>query len=601
MIRSEDQGFHITQMRVDLRIVSGKTLDTNPSFFISFEDGIYLFNVPDQTQRLFMQHKWKMIKIKQICLTSLGPEAIGGLMGLTLTTNGGKENTFGLVSPNDLGECLLKTPLYEDQGQLPQICSSYEDSNLKIDSIQMSKSLSYIVQICEIPGKFLPNRAKELGIKPGPSFKILQSGQSITLDNGIVVRPEDCIEPPRPGPRILVVDCRSLSDLDILNFNMNDFSMIIHFTDPSLLNTQEYLAKFPDNMQNICFMPSGRLSFRPIAEMYSNFVSENLATDLDTPAPLNYISGHTLTSFVLVPLCTSLYGTCPNKESIKFNPELPKFETFALTFLGTGSKNPSKFRNVPGILVHCRGGYIVLDAGEGFYGQLMRKFGPENTKSIISNIKLIWISHNHGDHVFGLHQLLSERAKLCDDIIPLCADEDVIEELRYKESISFNFNVDYYDRSKNIIEGESFTLKAIPVKHNEGAHGCLLTIDDSYRVAYSGDRCQDDDFVAQVGNCDLLIHEATFSDSMKEFADQVCHSTISGAIETGKALNAKFIALTHISQRYSNESISIKDESEIGIIITFDYLSFAFEHASEICELSQKAFASILTAENKED
>ena len=47
-----------------------------------------------------------------------------------------------------------------------------------------------------------------------------------------------------------------------------------------------------------------------------------------------------------------------------------------VTFLGTGSSVPSKYRNVTGILVETEpGSYMILDCGEGTLGQLVRLHG----------------------------------------------------------------------------------------------------------------------------------------------------------------------------------------------------------------------------------
>ena len=49
-----------------------------------------------------------------------------------------------------------------------------------------------------------------------------------------------------------------------------------------------------------------------------------------------------------------------------------------VTFLGTGSSVPSKYRNVTGILVETEPeSFIILDCGEGTLGQLVRLHGVE--------------------------------------------------------------------------------------------------------------------------------------------------------------------------------------------------------------------------------
>lgn len=73
-----------------------------------------------------------------------------------------------------------------------------------------------------------------------------------------------------------------------------------------------------------------------------------------------------------------------------------------MVFLGTGAAIPSKYRNVTGIYLNffARGGMLV-DCGEGSYGQLKRRFGCR-AEDVVKNLKCIWISHIHADHHAGI-------------------------------------------------------------------------------------------------------------------------------------------------------------------------------------------------------
>ena len=58
-----------------------------------------------------------------------------------------------------------------------------------------------------------------------------------------------------------------------------------------------------------------------------------------------------------------------------------------VTFLGTGSSVPSKYRNVTGILVETQpGSFIIMDCGEGTLGQLVRLHGQEVRGLFMSRI-----------------------------------------------------------------------------------------------------------------------------------------------------------------------------------------------------------------------
>jgi ribonuclease Z len=103
--------------------------------------------------------------------------------------------------------------------------------------------------------------------------------------------------------------------------------------------------------------------------------------------------------------------------------------------LGTNSAMPSKYRNgkfqrlpcdrfpahlflVSATLIRIpHYGYVLLDAGEGTWGQLARKFGDDLTSTssvwqVLRELKCIFISHMHGDHHIGLAKLLAMRQRV---------------------------------------------------------------------------------------------------------------------------------------------------------------------------------------------
>lgn len=115
---------------------------------------------------------------------------------------------------------------------------------------------------------------------------------------------------------------------------------------------------------------------------------------------------------------------------------IPKGADVKIIPLGTGSAIPTKYRNGSSTLmlyscVHLitaiavvsstliqipNHGNILLDAGEGTWGQLTRQFGQEDTISssrnvwdVLRDLKCIFISHAHGDHHMGLANILEKR------------------------------------------------------------------------------------------------------------------------------------------------------------------------------------------------
>ncbi|KAG8379983.1 hypothetical protein BUALT_Bualt07G0146400 [Buddleja alternifolia] len=88
-------------------------------------------------------------------------------------------------------------------------------------------------------------------------------------------------------------------------------------------------------------------------------------------------------------------------------------EDMEIVLLGTGSSQPSKYRNVSSIFINLFSkGSLLLDCGEGTLGQLKRRFGVEGADEAVRGLKCIWISHIHADHHTGLARILALRRDL---------------------------------------------------------------------------------------------------------------------------------------------------------------------------------------------
>ncbi|CAO1630379.1 unnamed protein product [Jaminaea pallidilutea] len=108
-------------------------------------------------------------------------------------------------------------------------------------------------------------------------------------------------------------------------------------------------------------------------------------------------------------------------------PTDAKWEGIKVTTLGTGSAAPSKYRSVAATLVQLPGRlfatgahgrdedpvYVLLDAGEGTLGQLTQRFGGgQELDTILARIRILFVSHIHGDHCAGVARVLRARAEL---------------------------------------------------------------------------------------------------------------------------------------------------------------------------------------------
>ena len=277
-----------------------------------------------------------------------------------------------------------------------------------------------------------------------------------------------------------------------------------------------------------------------------------------------------------------------------------------LAFLGTGSSAPAKYRNVSGLFLDqkTRGGLIV-DCGEGSFGQLCRLYGAETARAKVRDLRCAWISHIHADHHVGLPTILVERrrAMLADGV-----REDAVEPLlvvgpaplrrflnafSQVEPLSFDFvdcretTSEKWDRLEKLekLEGtlndgqkhESLdeSLKIVdprvsaaarslglrrlvsaPVAHCAQSFALALEAappagaDAGWKAVYSGDTRPCAALVAAARDATVLIHEATFEDDLLEDAVKKRHSTTSEAIQTGVDARCYRTILTHFSQRY---------------------------------------------------
>ncbi|KAI8847525.1 hypothetical protein BC829DRAFT_238474 [Chytridium lagenaria] len=82
-------------------------------------------------------------------------------------------------------------------------------------------------------------------------------------------------------------------------------------------------------------------------------------------------------------------------------------------------------------------------------------------------------------------------------------------------------------------------------------------------------------------NAHLLIHEATFEDSLSSEAKARKHSTIAEALDVASQMKASSILLTHFSQRTPRIPKELLQKSQsnpdLNVVIAFDLMGFSLK------------------------
>ncbi|XP_065866166.1 tRNAse Z TRZ4, mitochondrial isoform X2 [Euphorbia lathyris] len=504
-------------------------------------------------QRFCTEHKIKLSKIDHIFLSRVCSETAGGIPGLLLTLAGmGDEGmSVNICGPSDIQYLVDAMKSFIPHAAMVHTTSFGSDASaqlsgnkstdpivlinnevVKISAILLRPNCSegsvvkpgdmsviYLCELNEIMGKFDPEKAKALGLRPGPKFGELQSGKSVKSDSkDIMVHPSDVMGPSIPGPIVFLVDCpteshakellsvQSLHSYYLDNScnlpeNVKTVTCIIHLSPASVISSsyyQNWMKKFGTaqhimaghDMKNVeipILKSSARIAARlnylcpqffpapgfwslkhlgiskvnstfaqegSVSNSHESILAENLLKFTLRPHAHLGLDRSNIPSLmapkeVIEELLTEIpeivdaaqgvhqlwHGSETNNENIAFvnnddmieepwlgQNTLPscleniRRDDLEIVLLGTGSSQPSKYRNVSSIYVNLfsKGG-LLLDCGEGTLGQLKRRYGVEGADNVVRNLKCIWISHIHADHHTGLARILALRCDLLKD------------------------------------------------------------------------------------------------------------------------------------------------------------------------------------------
>ena len=278
-----------------------------------------------------------------------------------------------------------------------------------------------------------------------------------------------------------------------------------------------------------------------------------------------------------------------------------------VTFLGTSSGVPTRARNVSAVALRLpqRAEMWLFDCGEGTQHQFLR------SDLRLSQLRRIFITHMHGDHVFGLPGLLaslglSGNSNTGIDLYGPDPLEGFLQGALRNSSTRIGYPLKVHrsrpaaETGTVLFEDDELLVRCTPLTHRVPAYayrvdqkplagrfdvararelgippgpiyaqlkrGESVELDDG-RLIDGRDLCGPDRDGVSIVYCtdtvfseaavnlalgaDLLIHESTFAHEEAEMAFQKQHSTSTMAAQTAAEAGVGRLVLTHLSPRYA--------------------------------------------------
>ncbi|MCK4718632.1 MAG: ribonuclease Z [Thermoplasmata archaeon] len=280
-----------------------------------------------------------------------------------------------------------------------------------------------------------------------------------------------------------------------------------------------------------------------------------------------------------------------------------------LVFLGTGGGWPSKEAGVSAIALGLPKRAFLFDCGEGTQRQLM--FSSISFMSISH----IFLTHYHGDHFLGLPGLIQSMS-LNDrtDKLTIVGPGNIQRLVESLLSLGY-FNLTFPVETLEAIPGEELKLGNIgvtPFANDHTVPGVGYVVEEQLRpgrfdkkaalrlgvpegplfarlqrgesVEVKGSKIGPEGIVGPprpgrkvvlTGDtrplappdswegCDVLVHDATFSDEMEERSGRYGHSTAKQAAVAAKSIGARMLCLVHRSPRYKDTNVLLEEAVEV--------------------------------------
>lgn len=286
---------------------------------------------------------------------------------------------------------------------------------------------------------------------------------------------------------------------------------------------------------------------------------------------------------------------------------------FEVTILGSNAAIPAADRHPSAQILNINNHLYLIDCGEGTQIR-MNQYGIRRHR-----IHQIFISHLHGDHVFGLIGLLTsyslnKRTERLTLFSPAGLQEMIEVQLRITQSyLSYPLEFIVVDPNifTEIFSDDTVSVFTLPLLHRIPACGYLFkehprplnivpeqlekygipfnqindikngkeglseqgeVIDNqlltlpAYRqrmYAYCSDTMYNPDLIPLLNEVDLLYHESTFAEDKAAQAVKTMHSTAKQAAEIAVRADVNQLLIGHFSSRYLDLKVLLKEAKSV--------------------------------------
>ncbi len=185
-----------------------------PAVLLEGDGRVVLIDCGEGTQRQMMKAGYGLCRRMRILITHLHGDHVFGLPGMIQSMNLlNRVHPLDIYGPKGLKEFIYETtistmsePSFDLMIHEAEEGEIIREGGIIVKGVWADHSranLSYRVTFGASQGRFIPEKAKGLGIPEGPLWGLLKSANSVMLEGGKVVEPKDVLGEPVAGVSIV--------------------------------------------------------------------------------------------------------------------------------------------------------------------------------------------------------------------------------------------------------------------------------------------------------------------------------------------------------------------------------------------------------------